>query len=501
MRIVVVPPLHDPTLEWVGAPGERVLDVSRTFVRRVLEPAELAREAEVMASEPPSPERLRALLQVRAAAQLLATPGSVHRALRAAGAALAGCSGPPSPVRMRLDDLELVRGTTESSTDVLNALASGPAPYQPELESAAEEMRASGAARLVLVRDQQLPAALWLAQASEGIRLEVVGAFAVAHREVLGRLPGFSRAEFVADAPRWRVAGLPGQDGGGPGLWWHDPHPNPLPEGEGAWGGMVSRAELARPDALVASGCRVAVVGFCALGAEVLDSEGHLWPREEYVSAVERLRRAGVCVVAEWWVGAPGVDAALLDSTASELERASPFDWLAGLRIFHWPRLRPGGRFGHVEVAVHAPAPEKDLARNPRFSAPGTIDAEQLPALIERLARERMRHAPLSPGRVAQGYAAPPPPPAERGDLVRRDPDCALVEMPVALDGKPGPVWYAANLRTGSVLALDGRLAPGLRALTSTATAAEALPRVPEAQRARVLQLLVGKGVLEEVKA
>jgi hypothetical protein len=214
---------------------------------------------------------------------------------------------------------------------------------------------------------------------------------------------------------------------------------------------------------------------------------------------LERLRRAGVRVVAEWWVGAPGVDASAHESTANELERASPFDWLAGLRTFHWPRPRPSGRFGHVDAEVSAS--EKDLARNPRFSAPGTLGAEQLPALTERLARGLMRRAPLSPGRVAQGYAAAPPTPPDKGDRVRRDPDCALVELPAALDGKPGPVWYAANLRTGTVLALDARLAPGLRALEGTATVAEALPKVPEAQRARVLQMLVDKGLLEEVRA
>lgn len=266
------------------------------------------------------------------------------------------------------------------------------------------------------------------------------------------------------------------------------------------WGGAVSSRELARPESLVATGCRVAVVGFCALGDEVLDAEGHLWPREEYVSAVERLRSAGVRVVAEWWVGAPGVAASELEGTAAHLERASPFDWLAGLRTFHWPRLRPSGRFGHVDVQVGAAAPEKDLARNPPFSAPGTLAAAELPALTERLARGLMRRAPLSPGRVAQGYAVSPSRPPEKGNRVRRDPDCALVELPAALDGKPGPTWYAANLRTGTVLALDVRLVPGLRALEGTASVAEALPKVSEAQRARVLQMLVDKGLLEEVR-
>jgi len=163
MKLVVVPPYQDPTLEWVEGPGERVLDVSRGFVRRLLSPVSLTQEAEKLAAETPTPERLRALLQLRATALLLGTPGDAHRALRAAGAALAGVSGPPSPVRLRLDDLELAQGTTESSADVLHAVASGPAPYQPELDAAAEQMRAAGAARLVLVRDQQLPAAVWLA--------------------------------------------------------------------------------------------------------------------------------------------------------------------------------------------------------------------------------------------------------------------------------------------------------------------------------------------------
>ncbi|XXF76936.1 hypothetical protein P2318_28355 [Myxococcaceae bacterium GXIMD 01537] len=499
MTLVVVPPCADATLEWVAAPGESVLDVSRAFVRRAVSPALLTREADAWAADAPTPERLRAVLQLRTAALLLVRGESVHGMLRAAGAALAGLSGPPSPVRIRLDDLELAEGSTESSADVLRAVGAGAAPYRAELDGAVERMREAGAARLVLDRDQQLPAALWLADAAR-VRLQVVGDFALAHVEALRRLPAFARAEFLTDAAAWRVAGLPGFEGEGARLPWRTDATHPPPAAL-EWGGSVTREELARPDALVRAGCRVAVVGFCSLGEDVLDSEGHRWEREAYAGALAALRHAGVRVVAEWWVGAPGVDTPTHERTARELEHAALFDGLAGLRTFHWPRHRLGGSFGGMEVRVIAPPSERDLARHPHFFAPGTVGPEELPALTERLARQLMRTHSLCPGRVAQGYSVPPLALPERGERVRGDPDCAVVELPAALDGRPGPVWYAANLRTGTVLALDGRLAPGLAALHGTVSPAEALPRVPEAQRARVLQMLVEKGVLLAVRA
>jgi hypothetical protein len=82
---------------------------------------------------------------------------------------------------------------------------------------------------------------------------------------------------------------------------------------------------------------------------------------------------------------------------------------------------------------------------------------------------------------------------------IRLDDDCALVQLPASLDGAPKPTWYAANLRTGTVLAMDARLAPKLAGLDRPMPVADALATVPEAQRRKLVDTLVSKTVLTRV--
>jgi hypothetical protein len=504
MRVLLIPPHSDFTLAWPAPAGLRVMDVARAFIARELTPARLAEAAARVEARlsGAGAEAARAYLLLRAAGSLLEAGGEPHRHLRACGAALAGLSAPPSPVRLRLDDLELARGTTESSAQSLEAALQPGAPSAAVLEEAVEACAGAESVRLWLERDQQLPAVLWLAQALAGRpRLEVAGPFAWKHREVLARLPPLATAGF---SPPEEGAGLP-EVVGAPGapqpeaLRWVREHAR-LPESGGPWGGAVPLRALAEPGRLASSGCRLAVLAFCALGEQVVGADGTVMEAEAFAQALEALRREGVRRVGEWWIGAPGLGEQALEQTAQQLEQRPPFDWLAGVRAFHGFSERGSGPWGLVQVEVAAPPPERDLARSRPFSAPGTLGPQELPGRMEALAQRLARRAPLSPGRVAQACVATPPVEPAPGERIRLDGDCAVVSSPVALDGKPGPAWYAVNLRTGLVLAVDARLAPSLAGLRAAALPGEVFSRVPEPQRGKLIRALVDKAVLREVQ-
>ncbi|NMO18555.1 hypothetical protein HPC49_25980 [Pyxidicoccus fallax] len=559
MKLLVLPPHRDVTLVPDAPEGWHVMDVARDFCHRVLSDAALTEATDARATAPATAQSMRELLLLRAARGLSSREDlGVHTRLRAIGAVLTALSGPPSGVRLRLDDLELEDGTTERSADVLRAVGQ-PAPYTEDLARAAERFTEAERVRLWLERDQQLPAAAWLARACPPeVPLEVAGPFATAHRKILARMPMFQRAEFIDDAAplRWRVAPIPGGPALEPLVWIPDAQhllvgpPRSLDEGEllpgdepqpldvrqlttkhalgtrtpeavrtftgGApWGGHVALPSLAYADALLESGCRVAVVGLCAVGGGfVLDSDGSRMNQASLARGARRLRDAGVRLVAEWWVGAPRVGEESLDATLAALDAEPLFDHIAGVRPFHLPKEHrtvdsPLG-WRSTRLSGSQPA-DRDLARSLSFDEPGTIPASRLPEVLTSLASRLMRRAPLNPGRVAaasvQGptYRPPPTEPTEEpaapamSHRIHLDEDCALVQLPASLDGAPKPTWYAANLRTGAVLAMDARLAPKLSGLTRPASVADVLGTVPEAQRARLVDTLVAKSVLTKV--
>ncbi|WP_164018283.1 hypothetical protein [Pyxidicoccus trucidator] len=561
MKLLVLPPHRDVTLVPEAPEGWHVVDVARDFCRRVVSDGAMADAVDARVTAPATPQSMRELLLLRAAGALSGR-GDLHgpTRLRALGAVLTALSGPPSGVRLRLDDLELEAGTTERSSDVLRT-AGQPAPYAEDLARAAERFTKAERVRLWLERDQQLPSAAWLARACPPeVPLEVTGPFAVAHKKVLARLPMFQRAEFLDAVPplRWRVAPLAGESGPESlvwipealDLWVSTPPPDDergwatlgeVPEpvdvralttgqvlgvctpeqvrvftGGAPWGGHVGLLSLAHADALVESGCRVAVVGFCAVREDgVQEPSGHWRRRAELARGAERLRAAGVRIVAEWWVGAPGVDAAALELTLAALEAEPLFDHVAGVRPFHWPLARSEAARGFCwsPVQVRAPAEDRDLARSTPFDAPATLSGFQLQETLTALSTRLMQRVPLNPGRVAaaclRGPTAPLPTGASQqvdersaapdNPPIRLDDDCALVHLPASLDGAAKSSWYAANLRTGTVLAMDARLAPKLSGLDRPALPAEVLGAVPEAQRRKLVDTLVGKSVLTRV--
>ena len=503
MSLLVLPFHRDVTCVPEAPEGWRVLDLARAYGQRMRAAGTRARAEAVREQGPATPQAMRELLLLRAAGALWARGETTGpRSLRALGAVLTALSGAPLAVRVRLDDIELEEGTTERSADVLRLLGR-PAPDDEERALAAEAFAGAARVRLWLEKDLQLPSALALAAACpESVPLEVAGPFATLHRGVLATLPGFQRATFPEGlAPlRWRVMPLEAEGVEGAPRWI--PEGTPLPREPGAWAGSVPLRALLEPEALVASGCRAAVVGVCALDERTgVGSDGTRVPAEALASALERLRASGVRVVAEWWVGAPGVDEAAHERTFARLGERPGFDWVSGVRTFHWTRGRPEADFAGVPVRLLAPPGDRDLARTVPFEAPGTVPRERLPELISSLAGRLLARAPLSPGRVAWAMLHPPVPPTPGGERVRLDGDCALVQLPAALDGRAGSAWYAANLRTGAILAMDARLAPGVARADQPLPGAELFAALPEAQRGKVEALLVSRGVLERVHA
>jgi hypothetical protein len=375
-----------------------------------------------------------------------------------------------------------------------------PALYDEDLARAAEQLAGAERVRLWLEKDLQLPAAVALATACPAsVPLEVAGPFASTHRAVLATLPPFQRASFPEDvAPlRWRLAAL---DAAEPErLIWVPEGARPPVEG-GPWAGHVALEALLDAEALVTSGCRKAVVGFCAVDEDgVLGIDGKRLSRKTLATAVVRLRSKGLRVVAEWWVGAPGVDEAAHERTFTLLGEHPLFDWVSGVRQFHWTRGRIGEDFAGTPVRFLAPPEDRNLSRTVPFEAPGTVPHGRLGELLGSLAGRLLQRAPLSPGRVAWASLFPPEPVAPGGDRVRLDGDCALVQLPATLEGVAKPSWYAANLRTGGVLAMDARLAPLVVGAERPVPAGELFTSLPEAQRFKVEAALVGRAVLERV--
>lgn len=422
MKLLVLPPHRDVTLAPDVPEGWQVLDVARAFCRRVF-----SWDGE-----------------------------EGHAALRALDSVLRELSGPPSSVRLRLDDLRLDGGTLERSADVLRA-ASRPAPYTEDLALALERISDAERVRLWLEDAAQLPAAVWLARACPAtVPLELAGPYAHAHRKVLSRMNAFNRATFPLDvAPlRWRVVPLHAEPTPESLVWipewlglelvtpprreitpsipgidttftidWmmlEAPHPRTAPgrdsghllgrvtparirefTGGAPWAGHVTiGSALSDVGALAESGCRLAVVPFCARKdgeLRTLDGWVRWWPN------LQHHWKAGVKVVAEWWVGAPGVSEETLRGTLDQLAAVPlmPFcDWVAGVH-----RFQAGA--GRRSPDVHEygdPNPRHDLALSRSVTAPGTVPPERLPALIDELAGQLDRRAPLSPGRVAGAY-------------------------------------------------------------------------------------------------
>ena len=272
----------------------------------------------------------------------------------------------------------------------------------------------------------------------------------------------------------------------------------------GGWrpvGCPVALPALAEAEALADSGCKVAVVAFCALGDVAVGADG---------------RRAAGRGAAPGLRSCCARGASTSSASGGSARQASARTRWSGPRRC-WRRTRHsrssracGASTGRwASPAVSGTAPWWRWARPPRTST--------WPAAARSPPRARSRWTGWRPcsGRWRRGWAGAPRSarpecprlrgPARRaapaGRAIRLAPDCAVVSLPSTLDGAPGPAWYASNLRTGLLLALDARIAPRLAPLRAPAEPGAALAALPAPQRAKLIRALVDKGVLVEVAA
>jgi hypothetical protein len=431
--ITLVPPHGDSTLR-LG--DDEDLDLNAMFL------AELMTQARDSTPAPMSGDRAAALLRNAGAAALRDEHADRGHRLRGLAAILTGLASPEHGVRLRLDDLELTDGSTQSSADVFRAGAA-PAPYHAVLERAAELANRHRDITLVLERDQQLPAAVWLADhlGTAGRALRVTGRFATSYWTTLRTLPPFTGAA-LDPAPRgleWRVVD-PFTAAALPTLRWRERAADPAPPGP--WAGRVALREIM---AGAVTNAHTVILGLCTTPDCAVGRGGTTAGWQDLAAALDPLRRAGVQVLAELWIGAPGID---LELAPAALRAAQQIvGRVTGFRVFDWPVGWTESRWDGQPVRL---APTRyDLARHHILS--DQAPAEQLIAMVTALARPLARDGLLVPGRIAAAYLTPPPRLATQGPGL--DPDVVLG----ARSTRTGK-GVAVNLRTGACTTVDSSL-------------------------------------------
>jgi hypothetical protein len=356
MTPVVVLPHADPSIR-LAVHGRPVLDLHQDAVARLTGPE---RRAALLAERPDDP-------LLRAANLVLSTSDIDQPAgLHAAGVLL--LLGDPHDewsVRLRLDDLELVHGSTESSADAVRA-AEG-LPFGPEIDVACEAVRDGGV--LWLDRDQQLPAMIAMVRRLARA-VDVAGPFADRHWLGLRRLLP-PESCLVPLRAHWETAD---------GVVW-------LNRIGSVW------ADEVRLDEETTGGCRAAILQVAtADDTHVRTADGSWWPWPEFGSHVERLRADGTEVLVEFWCLAPGETAVSCVRTAEQLVGAG-LPWrIVGARPFH---LQPADADQWGANLVRS---TEDLARSAAYERPEPNDT--WPDVVTALRRAGR----LAPHRTACGY-------------------------------------------------------------------------------------------------
>jgi hypothetical protein len=468
MRLVVVPPVTDPTVTVVAGEGERLLDLNRRFSMRAADPGVLR----VTAAALDTPGGLDAghCLLARAAADVFAGPADPATRLRALGASIRAISALDPGISAAIDDIELRTGSTQCGADV--ALAADRCTlFDPELSA----VPAAGEVHVVLDSDQQLPAALrLLGQLRQGSAITtsaitVGGRFVAAHREALSRLPALDGVR-LDTGRRPRVITACWSPHEGAGLRWcgdGDQRPD-----AGHWAGWLDAAAFGELTASELERCAGLVVS-------VPRSADPDRPEADVSAALTALA-ARIPVAAEIVVDAPGVD-------------ASPAAWWAqpgcSVRVAGFRPFRPG-----LSGGAAAP-PGHDLAR---WAAPATA------AILAETAALLARHAPrrsLFPGRVAGALFAAERRPHVWGEHFW-DPAVRLVRTEQAApdDGAPGD--FLVNLRSGALTRVRPPLARLLtRVRLGGPQARHAVGALPAGRRERLLAGLVAAGAVSTGRA
>ncbi|MBX7099899.1 MAG: hypothetical protein K1X89_19440 [Myxococcaceae bacterium] len=453
MTRLVGPPHRDVTRVPVLPPGWSFEDLALAFVTRVL-------------AQPTAGSAVE-----RAAAQVLSRRGPAWSRLRAATLLLdAATKG--SAVSVLLDDVRLAVGTTESGADVERA-AGGAVPWAQELAAVSP-----GEVVAWLEADLAVVGALGLA-AVRGL----TGSFALAHGPALRALGPLALAADHSPLPV-EVGGLAGLAPPEPGLRFRELH---QPRPSQRFCGYVTAGELleAPPEA------SVAVVPLAALDERgALDVDGHPLDWRAVELACRRWADAGVQVAFELHVGAPGIGAGGFGGARERLEACSGA-WVLGVRPFHLPRTA-GPSWGQVRLSARETPPTLTLVRSARFDCPGTLEGEALQAAMVELGAKLSVRWPLAPARTALAIASGPPGAAVKGEALQVNDDCGVVE--------DGAAFAAVNLRTGTTLRLDARLAKSLAERPEALPTAERLAQVPAPQREKIRATLLAKGIVQEAQ-
>ncbi|MFG2751758.1 hypothetical protein [Streptomyces xanthophaeus] len=491
MTHLIVLPHGDPTLRY-EAPGHRTAELHRAAVDRLTSAPQRQWLREVLHTEAEAAAGSGTgdLALLEAADRFLSEPPRTPDADGTGGTGGTGGSGVADgtdgaatsrllavdvvltlagpragwPVTLRLDDLELVHGTTQSTADVARAAAAGGEPFAPELRQA-RALLDDAPAVLFVDRDQQVPSLFALAAQDPAQPLFLDGPFARRHWPVLRRhLPPGSdlrRTHALARAEGRQEAWL-------------------TRRADGPWADQLTGAELAAlaEGAAPPARCAAAVVTLAAAADEhVLTADGTTLSARQLAAAVRELAGAGVRVLAELWLGAPGVDETQLRATAAWLA-AADLPWrVAGCRPFHLPDRQGEPTWAGHPVPVRPTPPELDLPRGALLDGP--TRAELLPELIAVLAA---RHTPV-PGRVAGAYLAEPAVPGAEDRLL---PGATVVTL--------GAHTVLADLRTRRTYALDPRLGGRLSRLRPGEPLSAVLP--PGRALERTVALLSSIGVL-----
>jgi hypothetical protein len=463
MRVVVVPPVTDPTVTVAVGAGERLLDLNRRFGLRAADPAVLTATAAALDTTATAggPGAARCLL-ARAAADVLAQPADRLTWLRALGASIRAVSAPDPGLSAAIDDIELRAGSTERSADV--ALAARRCTlFDPELSA----VPGTAEVHVVLDSDQQLPAVLrLLGQLRAGQACTVGGRFVAAHRAALSRLPALagvrldSRVRPRVVDPRWS----PGHQAG---LRWCDEGAERPAAGH--WAGWLDARTFGELGAAELDRCAGLVVS--VTGPPYPDG-----PEAGIRTALAALA-ARIPVAVEVIVGAPG------GGGSPAAWRAAPGSVrLAGFRPYRPP----------LPAGAAAP-PGHDLAR---WAAPATAAAMAEAGTL--LARYAPQHS-LFPGRVAGALFAVDNRPHVWGEHFW-DPAVRLVRTEHTAPDGGAPGDFLVSLRSGTLTRVRPALAGLLTRIRHGGRLAErTVEALPAGRRERLLTGLLAAGAVHKM--